>query len=170
MGLWILEQCLQEWGVSAQQLPDLLDEAAAVPPTVPFDLASDTLLAPGSMPARLALHIDACGLPPARRRPHLVRYILDSLVEALAQTLLEAERLASVQVDVVHLVGGGARNTVLCQLLAARTGLVVLAGPVEATAIGNVLVQARACGTLSGSLEDLRDLTRRAFPAVRYDP
>lgn len=170
VGLWILEQCLQDWGLTPEQLPALLADAAALGPTAPFDLTSDTLMAPGDMPARLVEHIDACGLPPAQRRPHLVRYILDSLVEALAETLVEAARLSAVSLDVIHVVGGGARNTVLCQLLAERTGLTVLAGPFEATALGNVLVQARACGTLSGSLEDLRDLTRRAMPVVRYDP
>lgn len=170
VGLWILEQCLQDWGLTAEQLQPLLDEAATLPPAEPFDLGSDTLLAPGDMPARLARHIDACGLRPARRRSHLVRYVLDSLAHALAETLAEAEQLAGVQVDVVHLVGGGARNTLLCRLLAERTGRTVLAGPVEATAVGNSLVQARAFGTLDGTLEDLRDLVRRTFSVVRYDP
>ena len=170
VGLWILEQCLQDWGLDQRQLPDLLAEAALVHATEPFDLGSETLLAPGEMPARLARHIDLCGLRPARRRSHLVRYILDSLAHALATTLAEAEELAGVSTDRINLVGGGARNPLLCQLLATASGKVVQAGPVEATAIGNLLVQARAVGTLRGSLEDLRDLVRRTTTMTRYEP
>ena len=70
----------------------------------------------------------------------------------------------------VHLVGGGARNRLLCRLTADATGRTVLAGPVEATALGNVLVQARAHGDLSGGLADLRDLVRRTHGADRYQP
>ncbi len=71
---------------------------------------------------------------------------------------------------IVHLVGGGSQNTLLCQLTADATGLPVLAGPVEATAIGNVLVQARAQGLVTGDLEALRALVVAAFPVVRYEP
>jgi rhamnulokinase len=73
-------------------------------------------------------------------------------------------------VDVVHLVGGGSQNQLLCRLTAEATGLPVLAGPVEATALGNVLVQARAHGDLAGSLDDLRALVRATHDLVRYDP
>ncbi|MCW2544343.1 MAG: carbohydrate kinase [Frankiales bacterium] len=169
-GLWLLQECLREWGGGADLLELLLEEAADIPAQVPFDLDDDALLAPGDMPARLTAHIAACGLRPARRRAHLVRYILDSLAEALASTVEVVTALASVEPDVVHVVGGGARNALLCRLLAQRTGLVVLAGPVEATAVGNALVQARAVGTLSGGLEDLRQLVRRTTEVVRYEP
>ena len=70
----------------------------------------------------------------------------------------------------MHLVGGGSQNELLCQLTADATGLPVLAGPVEATAIGNVLVQARAQGFVAGDLESLRALVLRAFPPRRFDP
>ena len=70
----------------------------------------------------------------------------------------------------IHIVGGGSQNELLCQLTADRTGLPVLAGPVEATAIGNVLVQARAQGFADGSLESLRAVVAAAFPPRRYDP
>jgi len=73
-------------------------------------------------------------------------------------------------VNTIHIVGGGSQNELLCRLTAARAGVPVLAGPVEATAIGNVLVQARALGALSGSLEDLRDLVARTTQPRRYDP
>jgi rhamnulokinase len=78
--------------------------------------------------------------------------------------------LSGQSVDVVHLVGGGARNTLLCQLTADACEVPVLAGPVEATALGNVLVQARARGLVSGDLESLRGLVRRTQDIRRYEP
>ena len=82
----------------------------------------------------------------------------------------DAARLSGHQVEVVHLVGGGARNTLLCQLTADACGLPVEAGPVEATALGNVLVQARAGGLVAGDLEALRALVRATQEIRRYEP
>jgi rhamnulokinase len=73
-------------------------------------------------------------------------------------------------VRTVHVVGGGSQNALLCRLTAEATGLPVVAGPVEATAIGNVLVQARAHGLVTGDLEALRALVTRSFPVERYEP
>ena len=161
MGLWVLQECLRAWG--RDDLPALLEQAATLPPGPVVDLSS--LLAPGDMPARVQALVGAELEPPS-----LVRCIIDSLVDALARTVAEAAALAGREVDVVHVVGGGAQNALLCRLLAAAVGRPVLAGPVEATALGNVLVQARAVGTLSGPLEELRELVRRTSQVVRYDP
>ncbi|MDX6216733.1 MAG: rhamnulokinase [Frankiales bacterium] len=161
MGLWVLQECLREW--RRHDLAALLEQAAARPrgPVV----ALDSLLAPGDMPARV------CTLAGAQLdQVGVVRCVVDSLVDALARTVAEAAGLAAREVDAVHVVGGGAQNALVCQLLATALGLPVLAGPVEATALGNVLVQARAIGTLHGTLEDLRALVRRTFRVVRYDP
>ena len=89
---------------------------------------------------------------------------------ATAEAVDAAERLSGVPVEVVHVVGGGSQNVLLCQLTADRTGRPVLAGPVEATALGNVLVQARAHGALSGTLEDLRALVARTHTPVLHQP
>jgi rhamnulokinase len=99
-----------------------------------------------------------------------VRAILDSLAVALAGTVHDAARLSGRTVDIVHAVGGGAQNALLCQLLADEAGLPVIAGPVEATAIGNLLVQARAYGTLTGDLDELRRLVRETQLLTRYEP
>jgi rhamnulokinase len=96
--------------------------------------------------------------------------ILQSLANAYADAVRAAVRLSGRDVGVVHIVGGGSQNALLCRLTADAIGLPVLAGPVEATAIGNVLVQARALGFASGDLEALRALVVRAFPVTRYDP
>jgi len=82
----------------------------------------------------------------------------------------QASALSGREVDVVHVVGGGARNALLCQLTADACGLPVVAGPVEATALGNVLVQARALGAVHGDLAALRALLRATQPLTRYEP
>jgi rhamnulokinase len=122
------------------------------------------------MPARIA---DACrraDLPMPASRPAMVRCILDSLAVAHARALDDARRLSGREIRVVHVVGGGSRNELLCQLTADACGLPVVAGPVEATALGNVLVQARAHGQLSGELETLRALVRSTLPLRRFEP
>ncbi len=98
----------------------------------------------------------------------ITRCILDSLAAGYARTIADAERLAEVPVDVVHIVGGGSQNRLLCQLTADATGKRVIAGPVEATALGNVLVQARAAGVVSGGLTELRALVRGSQALESY--
>ena len=100
----------------------------------------------------------------------MVRCILDSLAVAYARTVREAERLARQSATVIHLVGGGSQNELLCQLTADLSGRPVLAGPVEATALGNLAVQARAGSQLGGTLENIRGAVRDAFPLIRYEP
>ncbi|MGH3495400.1 MAG: FGGY-family carbohydrate kinase, partial [Sciscionella sp.] len=87
-----------------------------------------------------------------------------------ASAVRAARDLSGASVDTVHIVGGGSQNKLLCQLIADRCGLPVLAGPIEATAIGNVLIQARAQGLVSGDLESLRAIVAREFPPVSYLP
>jgi rhamnulokinase len=96
--------------------------------------------------------------------------VLDSLAQAFADAVDKAEQLSGHQIRVIHLVGGGALNRLLCQATADRSRRVVLAGPVEATALGNLLVQARAAGALSGDLETLRRLIADTTQPVRYSP
>ncbi len=99
-----------------------------------------------------------------------MRSIVESLAYAFASALDTAERLASRPIRIVHVVGGGSLNRLLCQAIADRSGRPVLAGPVEATALGNVLIQGRTLGAVSGSLEDLRGLIARTHDLARYEP
>jgi rhamnulokinase len=122
------------------------------------------------MPARVA---DACqrlGQRAPETPAAIVRSIMDSLALAHRRAVRDAVRLSGRAVEVVHIVGGGARNTLLCQLTADACGLPVLAGPVEATAYGNALVQARALGAVHGGLPDLRAILRRHLDLERYEP
>jgi rhamnulokinase len=95
---------------------------------------------------------------------------MDSLAAAYARTIRAAERLAGRPVEVVHVVGGGSQNTLLCQLTANAMGRPVVAGPVEATALGNVLVQARAARAVSGGLQRLREIVAAGTNLRRYEP
>jgi rhamnulokinase len=176
MGLWLLSECVREWerDGSSVTVPELVAQAAALEPAldaVPvFDVDDEVFLPPGDMPGRISAWLAARDLPVPASRPELVRSILHSLAAAYARSIRAAAELSGTTVSVVHLVGGGSQNSLLCQLTADATGLPVLAGPVEATAIGNVLVQARSLGWVSGNLEALRALVVASFPVTRYEP
>jgi rhamnulokinase len=163
MGLWLLQESQRTWAAAGltADLPDLLAAAARVPAfTTLVDPDDARFLPPGDMPARIAAYCTGTGQTPPQSQAETVRCILDSLALAYRRSVRRAAELSGRAVENVHLVGGGARNTLLCQLTADACGLPVLAGPVEAAAIGNALVQARAGGALSGGLADLRALIR----------
>ena len=118
---------------------------------------------------------DRRGLPRGRAAPpktpaEIVRCILDSLAATFAARIDEAQRLSGQQIEVIHIVGGGSQNTLLCQLIADACRRPVVAGPVEATALGNLLVQARTHGALAGDLPALRERIRRTATLTRYEP
>lgn len=173
MGLWVLSESVRTWheaGLPAE-LPDLLAAAARVPGlTTVVDLDDPAFLPPGDMPARIAAAADATGQTPPQSQAETVRCILDSLAMAYRRAVRQASALADREVRVVHLVGGGVRNTLLCRLTADATGLPVVAGPVEGAALGNVLVQARAAGVLGGDLAALRAVGARGLALTRYEP
>jgi rhamnulokinase len=177
-GLWLLSESMRSWeggGSTAEQrsseLSELLAAAAAVSSPVPvFDAADERFLPPGDMPSRIDAWCAEHGLVAPRGRAEYVRSILESLAAAYATAIEQAARLSGCAIDTIHVVGGGSQNELLCQLTADVTGRTVLAGPVEATAIGNILVQARAQGFVTGSLESLRSLVAAAFPPRRYTP
>jgi rhamnulokinase len=172
MGLWLLTESLRAWRRTApDDLPALLADAAALPGGGPvIDPDDPVFLPPGDMPARIEAACRASGQPPPQGEAAVVRCVLDSLAAAYARALDDAQRLSGRAVDTLHVVGGGARNALLCRLTAAETGRRVLAGPVEATALGNVLVQGRALGAVPGGLEELRDLVRRTQSLTEYLP
>ena len=112
------------------------------------------------MPGRIAAWLAGRGEAVPAGPAETVRCILDSLALAYRRAIAEAQSLSGRHADVVHIVGGGARNALLCQLTADATGLPVIAGPAEATCFGNVLVQARALGAAPGDLAGMRALIR----------
>jgi rhamnulokinase len=171
MGLWLLSESVRSWEAAGQAI-DLtaLIQAATLASAEPFDAEDPRFSAPGDMPARIAGWYTERGLQAPQSPAEFVRAIIESLAVAFADAVATASALSNKTVSVIHIVGGGSQNELLCQLTADRSGLPVLAGPVEATAIGNVLVQARAEGLASGSLESLRTLVASAFSPKRYEP
>ena len=169
MGMWLLSECIRTWEQdgSTVDLDGLLRKAALPGPVAVFDANHPSLLPAGDMPSRIAA---LCTGTAPQTPAEFARSICESLAVAYASAITEAERLSGVPIRVVHVVGGGSQNALLGQLTADRTGRRVLAGPVEATAIGNVLVQARAAGLVSGSLEDLRALVARTHPSTVFEP
>ncbi|HJQ86880.1 MAG TPA: rhamnulokinase family protein [Propionibacteriaceae bacterium] len=173
MGMWLLSESMRFWEREGRsvELTSLLDQAAAMSAPAPiFDANHPSLLPPGDMPKRIATLCTEAGAPAPDSPAVFARSILESLAEAYAAAIADAERLSGQKINTVHIVGGGSQNVLLCQLTANRTGRRVLAGPVEATAIGNVLIQGRAVGLLQGELSELRALVARTFPTAEYQP
>ncbi|BBA95718.1 putative rhamnulokinase [Actinacidiphila reveromycinica] len=152
MGLWLLTETLRTWAGEGlpSDLAPLLARAAEAPPFAALvDPDAPEFLAPGDMPARITAYCRRTGQRPPADQGAMVRCILESLALAHRVALRTAAELSGRDLDVVHLVGGGSRNDLLCQLTADATGLPVVAGPTEATALGNILVQARAHGLVA---------------------
>ncbi|WP_353509337.1 rhamnulokinase family protein [Intrasporangium sp.] len=164
-GLWLLQESLRTWperGVTVDQ-ESVLRQAEELPSGGPVvDVDDESFIAPGDIPSRITQAAGTPDMSPAET----VRCILDSLAAAYARTINQAARLAERTVEVIHIVGGGSRNALLCQLTAHLAGIPVTGGPIEATALGNILVQARAHGAAPGSLEEMRaQLSRTGLAA-----
>jgi len=177
MGLWLLQECRRAWSHGGLELDYAALEALAgegadrggLEAEPLFDPDHPDLLRPGDMPARIAQVCAAAGEPVPRDPAQFVRAILLSLACKYRVVLERLECVTGRRFEVLHVIGGGARNRVLCQLTADVTGLPVVAGPVEATALGNILVQAHAAGHL-GSLAEMRELVTSACALQRYEP
>ncbi|MCC3331238.1 rhamnulokinase [Nocardia abscessus] len=173
MGLWLLSESVRHWQRegAAADLARLLAAAADSPaPAAVFDVDDPVFLAPGDIPGRIADWYAARDLPVPEGPVPMVRAIVESLAAAFATGVRTAAELTGVPVRTIHLVGGGARNLLLCRLLADHSGVPVLAGPVEATSLGNILVQARTHGLLHGDVDALRAEVATAFPPQRHVP
>jgi rhamnulokinase len=164
MGMWLLEECRRAWGDTSYDELHRLAEAETGEAAL-FDPDDEAFLAPGDMPGRIAA---ACGLDPGDRG-RMVQAILASLACKYRWVLERLEAVTGRDVRRIHVIGGGARNALLCRLTADACGREVHAGPVEATALGNVLVQARAAGEL-GSLAELRTVAAASAEPVVYEP
>ncbi|MGW5517514.1 rhamnulokinase [Nocardia africana] len=174
MGSWLLTETARQWerdGTARAELTLLLDQAAVcAAPAAVFDVDDPRFLPPGDIPARIANWYAEHELPIPGSRAEMVRAIVESLAAAFARSVHAAAALSGTDVRMIHMVGGGAQNRLLCQLTADHAGLPVSAGPVEATAIGNLLIQARAHGLVSGDLDALRAVVAAAFITERYTP
>ena len=171
-GLWLLQECVREWRNNGQthQIEKLIEEARLLPKQAVIDVNDPRFVAPGDMSPRVREACKQTGQPVPQTEAEVVRVIIDSLVEKYIEVIAELEALTKIKLERIHVVGGGSQNELLNELLAAHSGLEVLAGPVEATAIGNLLVQARAAGVIQGTLEDMRGLVAKNFPIKTFAP
>jgi rhamnulokinase len=171
-GLWLVQECRRMWNKdgAAVSWEDLNFAASAAPSLVSLiDPDDPSFLAPANMPEAIRGYCQRSGQSVPNERGAIIRCALESLALRYRMVLSWLETLIGGRIETMHVVGGGALNTQLCQATADACQRVVLAGPVEATAIGNVLVQAMARGDLA-SLGEARQVVRLSFPVVRYEP
>ncbi|MFO0881030.1 MAG: rhamnulokinase family protein [Gemmataceae bacterium] len=172
MGLWLVQECRRAWERSGQTLgyDELMRLAAeAAPFGSVVDPDHNSFILPASMPEALAAFCRKSKQPAPDNIGATVRCALESLALRYRWVLEKLEAITGQPLKVIHIVGGGSQNQLLCQLTADCCGRPVVAGPVEATAIGNVLVQAIGLGVL-GSLAEAREVVRNSFDVVTYEP
>jgi rhamnulokinase len=172
MGLWLVQESRRTWARAGRDMTyeELTARAQVAPPfSVLIDPDDVSFLSPGDMPARVTTFCRNTGQLPPRDEGELVRCCLESLALKYRWTIERLESILSTKIKSIHVVGGGAKNTLLCQFTADACGCPVYAGPVEATAIGNILMQAIARKRL-GSIADLRTVVVRSFPITIYEP
>jgi rhamnulokinase len=171
-GLWLLQECVRLWSLAGRTYSsdDLVALAGAAGPLRSFVEPNDaSFTEPGDMPARIAAYCARTGQPEPADDGETVRCVLESLALKHAECVDELARLTGREIDEIHVVGGGANNNLLCRWSASAAGRTVLAGPAEATLLGNLLVQAIALGELA-SLDEARELVRRSFTPDVYEP
>lgn len=172
MGLWLVQQCRRQWmsegrNLGYAELTDMARQAAPLRSLVDPDHAP--FLSPGDMPGKIAEFCRTTSQPIPQDPGAFVRTCLESLALTYRRTLEGLEEMLGRRIDVIHIVGGGTQNTLLNQMTADACGRVVVAGPIEATSIGNILVQAMAVGDIR-SIDEARAIVKRSFPVTRYEP
>ncbi len=167
-GLWALQECARDWAdVDWSELEAEAREAAAV--TARIDLEDPRFLRRGAMEERLLDYCEEHDQVPPKSRGQLARVILESVADSYRRAAADLERVTGEPVDTIHLFGGGSQNELLCELTAEACSRKVVAGPVEATALGNLLIQARALGHLPPGT-GIRDVAARSSELDVYTP
>lgn len=172
MGLWLTQECKRQWdregaNLSFAELEKLAWEAK---PFISFiDPDDHSFLAPGDMPGRIQEFCKNTNQPVPESKGEIIRCIAQSLALKYRYTVEGLERILDKKINVVHMVGGGIKDKMLCRFTANATGREVVAGPVEATSIGNIAVQAMALKEI-GSLSQAREIIRKSFPMEVYQP
>jgi rhamnulokinase len=171
-GLWLVQECRRVWNLSgANHTWDGLNRlaAAAQPLVALIDPDDGAFLAPANMPEAIRTYCHRTGQTVPPNEGAVIRCALESLALRYRLVLGWLEQLVGGRIETIHIVGGGTQNRQLCQATADACQRTVLAGPIEATAIGNLLVQAIAAGDI-GSIGEARDVVRNSFTVDRYEP
>lgn len=172
MGLWIYQECKRAWDKSGEAMSFDELEAAALeckPFAALINPDEDMFMSPGKMPEKVQEYCRKTGQYVPQTRGEIVRCVMESLALKYRMAVTGLEKIAGYDIPVIHIVGGGCKNTLLCQLTANATGRHVTAGPIEATAIGNVVTQLIALGEVK-NLAEGRMLIRDSFPIQEYRP
>jgi sugar (pentulose or hexulose) kinase len=172
MGLWLVQECKRQWQREGQDLSygELAWMATEAKPFYGYvDCDNSDFLAPGDMPARINKCLSETGQKPTQDKGQMVRLVLESLALKYRTVLNAIEDVTGKTVETLHIVGGGIQNELLCQFTADATGRKVITGPIEATASGNILMQAKAAGQLR-SIDEARQVVRNSFEMKEYRP
>jgi len=172
IGLWLVQESRRTWAqqgeeLSYDQITALAAEVPAFGPLVEPDCRD--FLRPGDMPTRIRQVCARTGQKPPETKGEIVRCALESLALKYRFVLENLQSIQDKPLHTIHIVGGGARNRLLCQLTADATQRMVIAGPAEATATGNILMQLFANGRIA-SLAEAREIVRRSFDLATYEP
>jgi rhamnulokinase len=169
-GLWLLQECRRHWlEEGAEYSYERLAKMAAEARPFSASINPDAFLEPGGMPGKIAAHCRETGQTAPATHGEYARAILESLALRYRHVLEDLEALSGRRIQVIHIVGGGSKNTLLNQFVADCTGRKVIAGPGEATAIGNILVQAMGAGELK-NLNEIRQVVRNSFELTLVEP
>lgn len=172
MGLWLVQECKRQWNkegdnCSFAELEKLAREAK---PFVSFvDPDDDAFMTPGNMPEKIRAFCKKTNQPVPESKGEVIRCVLQSLALKYRKTVESLEQILGKELPVVHMVGGGIKDTLLCQFTANATGRKVIAGPVEATSIGNLMTQAMALGKIN-SLQEIRQVVKNSVATTEYLP
>jgi rhamnulokinase len=172
MGLWLVQECRRQWQREGTELsyPEMTDMAKKAKPFAwHIEVDYSGFLAPGDMPERINSYLTETGQKPIDDKGQMIRAILESLALKYRVIMERIEDITGQNMDCLHIVGGGIQNELLCQFTANAIGKKVIAGPIEATASGNLLIQAKAAGQIK-TLAELRNIVRNSFELKEYQP
>jgi rhamnulokinase len=170
-GLWLLQECRRSWASAGSEYSyEYLAKMASAAET-PFSsvIDPDAFLEPGDMPEKICAYCRSTGQRAPDSAAAIARTIFESLALRYREVLESLETLLGRKLETIHIVGGGSRNRVLNQFVADATGRMVTAGPSEATAMGNILIQAIGAGELKG-LAEVREIVRRSAELEKFTP
>jgi rhamnulokinase len=172
MGLWLVQECRRTWVRAGEELSyaEITQLAAeAVPFRSIVDVDAADFFQPGDMPSRIQKYCERTGQPVPQTKGAIIRCALESLALKYRWVLDRLEEMLGYRLEPIHIIGGGTQNRLLNQLTADATNRSVIAGPIEATAIGNVLMQIVTLGHLT-SLDEARAVVRHSFKPETYQP
>lgn len=171
MGMWLIQECKRIWDEeSPMEWPEIVDLSKVAEPFKSLINPDDSVfLNPGNMPLAIQEYCKNTNQPVPESKGEIARCIYDSLVLKYKFTIKQIESVTGKKIEKLHIIGGGAHNKMMNQLTADAIGIPVFAGPTEATAIGNIMMQAKAAGAVD-SLGEIRKIVRNSFEVTAYQP